>query len=200
MALIQRKTDEQKAEAAQIKEQKRREAEARQRLEAIERARRAFFGTPAGNARLAFDRGDHVFQYAHNVMSQQAIIVAMVGSSTSQKTADPVAILNSVCNEGWELVNGSFVFVEQGQQSRDKFMASGQNVAIKGMTVGYYLFKRSETNRREMGDPWAVATDDGEDEDVIECADCGGVVTDSDATCPHCGVEFPPEDVIASDE
>jgi len=52
-----------------------------------------------------------------HLMKQQAIIVAMVGSTTSKKTTDPVAILNSVCNEGWELVNGSFVFVEEGQQA-----------------------------------------------------------------------------------
>jgi hypothetical protein len=48
-----------------------------------------------------------------------------------------------VAREGWELVTGSFVFREQGQQSRDKFMSSGQNVAIKGTTVGYYLFRRA---------------------------------------------------------
>src|SRR5947208_12518137 len=49
----------------------------------------------------------------------------MIGSSTSQRTADPTDVLNAVCREGWELVNGSFVFVEQGQQSRDKFMSPG---------------------------------------------------------------------------
>jgi hypothetical protein len=54
-------------------------------------------------------------------------------------------------------VNGSFVFVEQGQESRDKFMASGQNLAIKGTTVGYYLFKRCEDNRRDAGNPWDSA-------------------------------------------
>ena len=86
-------------------------------------------------------------------MSQQAIIVAMVGSNTTQKTTDPLAVVNSVCREGWELVNGSFVFVEQGQQSRDRFLASGQNVAIKGTTVGYYLFKRCEANKLETADP-----------------------------------------------
>ncbi|SMF57647.1 hypothetical protein [Streptomyces sp. Amel2xC10] len=82
-------------------------------------------------------------------MSQQAIIVKMVGSTTTKQTTDPVVVLNAVCREGWELVNGSFVFAEQGQQSRDKFMSSGQNVAIKGETVGYYLFKRCEANRHE---------------------------------------------------
>ncbi|EGG45280.1 hypothetical protein SGM_4608 [Streptomyces griseoaurantiacus M045] len=73
----------------------------------------------------------------------------MVGSTTTQRTKDSAVVLNAVCREGWELVNGSFVFVEQGQQSRDKFMSSGQNVAIRGETVGYYLFKRCEANRRE---------------------------------------------------
>lgn len=87
-------------------------------------------------------------------MSQEAIIVPMVGSTTSQKTSDPVAILNAVCREGWELLNGSFVFVEEGQQSRDKFAASGQNIATKGRTVGYYLFKRCEKHRRESANPW----------------------------------------------
>jgi hypothetical protein len=85
-----------------------------------------------------------------DVMTQQAIVVAMVGSNTSKRTTDPVEVLNSVCREGWELVNGSFVFVEEGQQSRDKFMSSGQNVAIKGATVGYYLFRRCEANRRQQ--------------------------------------------------
>jgi hypothetical protein len=105
-------------------------------------------------------RGDHLFQCAIDVMSQEAIIVAMVGSRTSKKTADPVAILNSVCHEGWELVNGSFVFVEEGQQSRDKFLASGQNVAIKGTTVGYYLFRRCEENRQELVEPWRDREED----------------------------------------
>jgi hypothetical protein len=39
------------------------------------------------------------------------------------------------------------VFIEQGQQSRDKLMSSGQNVAIKDATVGYYLFCRSDAAR-----------------------------------------------------
>jgi hypothetical protein len=72
----------------------------------------------------------------------------MIGSTTSKKQADPTAIINSVCHEGWELVNGDFVFVMHGQQSRDKFLSSGQNVAVKGTVIGYYLFKRNDANRR----------------------------------------------------
>ena len=80
-------------------------------------------------------------------MNQKAVIVAMVGSTATHKTVDPTWVLNSVCHEGWELVTGSFVFVEMGQESRDKFMSSGQNIAVKGRVVGYYLFGRCPANR-----------------------------------------------------
>ena len=142
----QRKTPEEQ-------EDERREAEARKQSDQLEKERQAFYRSPAGQARAAFERGDHVFQYSIDVMSQQAVTVAMIGSGTSKTTTDPVAVLNSVCHEGWELVNGSFVFVEQGQQSRDKFMSSGQNVAIKGTKVGYYLFRRCEANARRAATP-----------------------------------------------
>ena len=137
MALFKSKTPEEQAQEAA--EKARKQAENEQRL---------FWESPIGRARIAFERGDLVFQHEADVMSQQAIIVAMVGSATSKKTADPVEVLNAVCREGWDLLSGDFVFVEEGQQSRDKFMSSGQNVAIKGRTVGYYLFKRCEANRR----------------------------------------------------
>jgi hypothetical protein len=68
-------------------------------------------------------------------VNQQAIIVAMVGSTTKKQQADPTAILNALCHEGWELVNGDFVFVTHGQQSRDKFLSSGQNVAVAGTVM-----------------------------------------------------------------
>jgi len=130
---------ERQAEKERQLAQKQREKADRQ----AQREHEAFLRTPVGQARTAFERGDHLFQYAHDVESQNAVIVAMVGSATTRKSSDPSEILNAVAREGWELVNGSFVFREQGQQSRDKFAMSGQNVAIKGTTVGYYLFRRA---------------------------------------------------------
>jgi len=162
------------------------EKERRKALEAAERLRRRFFDSPAGAARIAFDQGDHVFQYSIDVMHQTAIVVAMVGSTTAQETSDPVEILNSVCREGWEIVNGSFVFVEQGAQSRDKFMSSGQNVAIKGATVGYYLFKRSEKNRlAKLPAPW----NEGGSE-FLACTACSALCWPDDRECAYCGAEF----------
>ena len=148
-----RKSPEEKAARQAEKERKAAKAADQKRLQEIERQRRIFFSTPAGRARDAFDEGDRVFQCSFNVMSQQAILVAMIGSSTSKSTTDPTDILNSVCREGWELLTGSFVFVEEGSQSRDKFLSSGQNVAVKGATMGYYLFKRCEANARPRVNP-----------------------------------------------
>jgi hypothetical protein len=149
-----RKSPEEKAALQAAKEEQQRRAADQRRLAAIESAKRAFFDTPAGRARAAYDEGDHVFQCCFDVMSQGAVIVAMIGSTNTKKTNDPTAILNSVCREGWELITGSFVFVEEGSQSRDKFMSSGQNIAVKGRTMGYYLFRRSEANAEPRVNPW----------------------------------------------
>ena len=51
---------------------------------------------------------------------------------TATKTSAPTEILNSICREGWHLVTAAFVFHELGSESRDKFMASGRYVAVKG--------------------------------------------------------------------
>jgi hypothetical protein len=124
-----------------------------------QKGREAFLRTPVGQARTAFEHGDQLFQYSHALESQDAVIVAMVGSGTTHKSSDPSEILNAVAREGWELVTGSFVFREQGQQSRDKFLSSGQNVAIKGTTVGYYLFRRAAAQRAEPATTSVVATE-----------------------------------------
>lgn len=144
--LLGRRTPQEKAEKEAAKQRAAEAREEAKRSAAAEREAREFAASPVGKARTAFQRGDNVFQYSYDVMSQQAVIVIMVGSATSKRISDPSDVLNAVCREGWDLVNGSFVFVEEGQQSRDKFLASGQNVAIKGSTVGYYLFRRCPDN------------------------------------------------------
>jgi hypothetical protein len=148
MGLIKRGTPEEKEAQAKLKAS---EQAAKER----EKLRTQFFASPAGQARVSFERGDQVFQYSLDVHRTNAVVLPMIGAYTSPKsTTDPSDILNSVCNEGWELVNGSFVFLELGSESRDKFLASGQQVAIKGSIIAYYLFKRAEANKREGVDPW----------------------------------------------
>src|SRR5680860_449954 len=135
MALLKKDTPEEAADKAEQKRQN-----------AFQDAWQAFWQSPAGQARVAYKAGDHLFQFSIDVLNQQAIIVLMMGSNTTNRAADPTAVLNAVCREGWELVTADFPFVMTGQQSRDKFMSSGQNVAVAGTIFGYYLFKRCEAN------------------------------------------------------
>jgi hypothetical protein len=152
-------------EAAEAARQRDAEAAEAKRLEDVAKERQkqkeSFLKTPAGQARQAFERGDQVFQYSIDVQETKATVVSMAGAYTrSKETNAPTDVLNSVCHEGWELVNGSFVFLELGSESRDKFLASGQQVAVKGTIIGYYLFKRSEANKRDMQMPWETEQDE----------------------------------------
>jgi len=195
--LINRKTAEQKAADRLLREQ-------RQEAEAREKEKAAFFASPAGRARLAYERGDHVFQYEYAVRSSRGVIVALAApkGTTIQKTADPTAILNSVCAEGWDLVNGSFVFLETGQLARTNSRhkvgigeKGSTNIAISGEVVGYYLFKRNEANKQELINPWD-ANDLTENHIAdapaysFECDACGAGVPANASFCPHCGEHF----------
>jgi hypothetical protein len=66
--------------------------------------RAAFYKTPAGQARLAYERGDYVFQCSIDETTQQA------GGTPSEQTTESLVI--AVCHEGWELV-GPFVFFDE---------------------------------------------------------------------------------------
>ncbi len=135
-----RKTAEEKHAGKAAKEDSKRQ-------KAFDKAWQQFWWSPAGQARQAFDAGDHVFQYSLDVMDQSAIIVAMIGSASRRKNVvDPTTVLNSVCREGWEIVNGDFVFVTQGHQSRDKFHGLGAEHGCQGDSDGLLPV---QTQRRE---------------------------------------------------
>lgn len=144
------------------RERKAARAQAERETKAREKLRQQFFASPAGQARIAFEQGEQIFQFEASVKSMTAVVRPIgLGSRaigretwTSRLSHGPVATLNAVSNEGWELVNGSFVFVETGQSSRDKFMSSGQQVAVAGTVVGYYLFKRNDGLKIHGTDPW----------------------------------------------
>jgi len=108
------------------------------------RAEREFWASPAGQARAAFENGDRVLQLSFDVLNTRTYVIPLSRTGTIKRTSDPSEILNAVCQEGWKLVNGDFVFVQLGSESRDKFMRSGQDIAVHGTVLGYYLFERVE--------------------------------------------------------
>ena len=133
-----------RAGASAAKESAREEARARAEKD-------EFDATPAGRARVAFARGDLIFQYSIEVMSQSPRLIG--GRPARLDMSDPSAVLNTVAREGWELVNGSFVFVETKATQHGIGHAVGMTTEVKrtGATFGYYLFKRDPSLR--LADP-----------------------------------------------
>jgi hypothetical protein len=143
MALFRPKTEEEIAAKEAEKAQRAAAAEAKR----AQAERAAFLSGPVGRAQTAYANGDLLHQLEFDLMAQEAIIVAMVGSKVNKRSSDPSEILNAIAKEGWDLVNASVTFVTEGEQSRDKFLSSGQNVAVKGRLVGFYVFRRCPENR-----------------------------------------------------
>jgi hypothetical protein len=121
------------------REERAEEKERQKELEAIEAAKQAFFQTPAGRARLAYERGHRLFQYELEINELQPLVVPGLFGSPSRETTDPVDVLNSVTVEGWKLVTGKFIHSE-----------------MRNGAVGCYLFKRSQKRRLRMNNPWQV--------------------------------------------
>ncbi|HYG96370.1 MAG TPA: DUF2510 domain-containing protein [Solirubrobacterales bacterium] len=118
------------------REQRTREREHLKQRLWLEAERQAFFQSPAGRARLAFERGQHLFQYELEIDRVQPTVIPGPVGAPARATEDAVDILNSVVVEGWKLVDGKFFYAE----ARGVF--------------GYYLFKRSKKRRQQTNDPW----------------------------------------------
>lgn len=120
----------------EAREQRAREREHLKQRMWMEAQREAFFQSPAGRARVAFDRGQHLFQYELELDRMQPTLIPGPHGAPARVTEDPVDILNSVVMEGWKLVDGKFFYAE----TRGVF--------------GCYLFRRSKKRRAQMNDPW----------------------------------------------
>lgn len=51
-------------------------------------------------------------------------------------------LLSRIEDEGWKLHTAQYVYIQLGEDSRNKWFHSGQRVAVKGKIVGMYLFQR----------------------------------------------------------
>jgi hypothetical protein len=102
-------------------------------------------------AQDAFARGDQILQLSFP-LTQQAGRVGPTGGYTSADRTDVNADLNRVVNQGWALVAASVAFVPSSTVSRDKFLTSGQQTAVSGEVVGYFVFARDATKRRESAE------------------------------------------------
>lgn len=103
-----------------------------------------FWETPIGRARKAFADGDRYFQLELPHSQVKGMVGMMLGVSTEIKhAAGGTDTLGAVAAEGWRLVNSGWVYVQTGQESRERLLASGQQFVTRGEVVGIYLFERS---------------------------------------------------------
>lgn len=123
--------------------------------------------TDQGRASIAFEQGARFFQMQRAVSETTGSTVAMVGTSSASKEVDRSArstgirsldemahnaqqlsltdTLAVVEEIGWKLNDVGYTFRQTRSESRDKFLASGQQIAISGEIIGIYLFRRGTT-------------------------------------------------------
>jgi len=128
-------TPEERAE----KERKRSEKETR-------KAEAAFAASPAGQARAARTAGMKIFQIDVPLSRTKGFIAPMIGAFADKSaTEDYSSTIQSIEEEGWCLEHVGYVYRITGSESRDKFLASGQQEAVSGEIVGIYIFRTTAT-------------------------------------------------------
>ena len=120
-------------------------AQAAARLaERDDRAHRAYWASPVGQAALAAQRGDRFFQIdiPHTELSGYSNYMLGMGDvSKTNRLAGGTDILGQIETLGWRLEHAHWVFVTTGNSSRDKMLASGQKFTTSGRIEGIYLFR-----------------------------------------------------------
>jgi hypothetical protein len=66
----------------------------------------------------------------------------MDNAYTRRNAHDVSEVLNLIVREGWAFASVSTAFVHEGEESRDRFLVSGQHTAVCGRLVGTYVFTR----------------------------------------------------------
>lgn len=131
------------------REEKAEQKATREAEKKAEREQRAFDASPAGQARAAFERGDGFFEVELDMrgtgnLNSHGSTGADSSWGANRPRSGRMDALSQIEGEGWKFVQANYVFVQTGEDSRDKFLASGQRTAIKGKIVGIYLFRRHE--------------------------------------------------------
>jgi hypothetical protein len=120
----------------------------RKKAEAARRAEAAFQASPQGKAAEAYARGDEFLQIEIPHSSVTGFTNAAFNSTTKgtiRRNLTRTDLLGQIEETGWHLEHANWVYIQTGQNSRDKFLASGQHVVVTGEVIGIYLFRRDDT-------------------------------------------------------
>jgi hypothetical protein len=123
----------------------------REAAKAAARVQQQFDSSVQGRARAAFASGDGFFEIELDLRATGNLNshggTGFDGGSLGghKPRSGRMDVLSVIESEGWELAFVDHVFVMTGEDSRDKFMASGQRTSVRGKIIGIYLFRRSES-------------------------------------------------------
>lgn len=133
MASIFKKSDEEIAAEAKKKAQQKDDA-----------LHQAWLKTPLGMATVAKDAGNGFFEIELEIGSSQRTVTFGTADFGQHKKSDFTGLLSQIEGVGWRLEHVGYYFMITGETSRDKFLASGQNTAVNGKTMGVYLFRNND--------------------------------------------------------
>jgi hypothetical protein len=136
MASIFKKSDEERAaDKAKL--------EASQAKQKEEADRKTWLATPLGMATSAREEGHGFFEIELEIGSSKRNVSFGTADFGKHKKSDFTGLLSQIEEVGWVLEHVGYYFMITGETSRDKFLASGQNTAVNGKTMGVYLFRNS---------------------------------------------------------
>jgi len=127
------KSEEERAAESAAKEQREKE-----------KAHQQWLNTPIGMATTAKEQGNGFFEIELEIGSSRRQVSFGTADFGSHKKQDFTGLLSQIENVGWKLEHVGYYFMITGETSRDKFLASGQNTAVNGKTMGVYLFRNIE--------------------------------------------------------
>ncbi|MFL6239068.1 MAG: DUF2510 domain-containing protein [Actinomycetes bacterium] len=133
-------------ESAKAQAKADREAAANQAKAQREAAQKeqAFRSSPVGQALTAKEQQQGLFEMQLVVGQSQRDSTIWGGNNTNwskDKKLNHAGTLAAIEAVGWKLEHVGYIFQITSESSRDKFLATGQQVAVSGQTIGIYLFR-----------------------------------------------------------
>ena len=107
---------------------------------------KAWLGTPIGMATTAKESGNGFFEIELEIGSSSRNVSFGSADFGKHKKSDFTGLLSQIEEVGWRLEHVGYYFMITGETSRDKFLASGQNTAVNGKTMGVYLFRNADNS------------------------------------------------------
>jgi hypothetical protein len=110
-----------------------------------EQAAQAWWASPVGVATAAKQNCDAFFQIeiAHETLrARNAFFARPELTPTSNRHPGSTDMLGQIEAIGWRLEHVNFVWIQTGEQSRDRGLGfQGSTTSISGRVVGIYLFR-----------------------------------------------------------